>query len=77
MAETDKSQRFNFDLETFFDSLSFESEGYSSVHIPIHFEGSFEKPSIAYLSINSKGGSGQKQDKNLFVFANHQHIKKG
>ena len=77
LAETDKSQRFSFDLETIYDSLSFESEGFSSVIIPIHFEGSFEKPSIAYLSINSKGGSGQKQDKNLFVFCKPSTHQKG
>lgn len=77
MAETDKNQRFNFDLETFYDSLSFESEGFSSVNIPIHFEGSFTKLSTANLSINSKGGSGQKQDKNLFVFCKPSTHQKG
>ncbi|MCP9767024.1 OmpA family protein [Lacihabitans sp. LS3-19] len=68
LAETDKSQKFNFDLKTYTDSLIFESEGYSAVKIPVHFDGEFLKTSFAYLGITTKGIIAQITYKDLFIF---------
>lgn len=77
LGETDRKQRFNFQLPTSVDSLVFESIGYNSVSIPVNFVGSFKNQSSANLSINSKGGHGQFQQKDLFIFCNPSSHKKG
>ncbi|MCP9754869.1 OmpA family protein [Lacihabitans sp. CCS-44] len=77
LGETDRKQRFNFELPTLADSLVFESIGYNSVSIPVNFVGSFKNQSSANLSINSKGGHGQFQQKDIFVFCKSSTQKKG
>ncbi len=77
LGETDRKQRFNFELPTSVDSLVFESIGYNSVSIPVNFVGSFKNQSSANLSINSKGGFSQYPSKDIMIFCLPSTHQKG